>query len=89
MYVQPIVAFPGPARNDAHTVGTHVFRDALLWALPNIQTAEIDSNCERKAIFQTLRESFHGTPCHIEVCERLDVGVGTTMPSYSSRTVDG
>ena len=65
MYVQPLIQFPRPARDDARTVRAYIFRDALLCPLPDIQAAEVYSYCEVNAIFQTPRESFHGTPLYL------------------------
>jgi hypothetical protein len=65
MHVQPLIRLPRPAGYDSGAVGTHVFCKALLGSLADIQAAEVHPYGESNAIFQTLCQSFHGTPYYI------------------------
>jgi hypothetical protein len=59
--IQPLIQFPGIARDHARTVCTNVFRKALLCGVADIETAEIYSYGQRNALLQSAGDGLHET----------------------------
>jgi hypothetical protein len=77
--IQPLIQFPRNVCNNARAVGAHVFRKALLGRMTNIQTAEIDSNCQGNTLFQPVGGNLHRTPrCLVTKSGLMGVGEGAT-----------
>ena len=60
--IQPLIELPGIARNHTNAVGAHVFGEALLRRMANIETAEIHSNGQGNALLHSADDGLHGTP---------------------------
>lgn len=55
----------------------HVFREALLRRMADIQTAEVYSNCQGNTLFQTVGNRLHRTPrCLVNETGLMSVGGG-------------
>src|SRR5260370_20998816 len=82
--IQPLIALPGIARNNANAVAAHIFRDSLLRRMADIQAAEIHSYCQGYTPFQPARDGLHSdTPLTYGTLAGCVAGEGTTRPLYA------
>jgi hypothetical protein len=70
-------------------VSTYVFREGLLCAVAEVETAKIHANGERSAFFRTVRNCLHETPHEVSKQTRAGVGEGSTKPSYALKAEIG
>jgi hypothetical protein len=74
--VQPSILFPRMAGDDARAVRADVFRKALLRWMADIQAAEIHSDSQGNAFFQSAGDRLHEIPHGPRKLVRMDVGGG-------------
>jgi hypothetical protein len=64
-HIQTLIRLPGPAGNNARSMGADILREGFLHPLPDIEAAEINSYGERNTVFEALRQNLHGTPLEL------------------------
>lgn len=81
--IQSLIPLHGVAGDNADAMAAHVFRDALLRRMTDIQAAEIHSNCQGNAWFQPARDGLHRTLRYLGENWLDGCRGGTTKPLYA------